>query len=271
MYLGNFENYVLGQPVKQDDPCLITAVKKKLLIRPPPPEEQNYEPYNDTGELPSNFEKFKWIEKLLIENNNPPKGTPGFFIECGANDGEFISATLRIEKTYQWTGLLVEGNSVPFQTLVKRKRNAWAINAAACITEHPKPVTFYANTDPFWSGLSGLKQIKEKGVVHESTVQCIPLYTMLAGIGVDTVDFLNLDVEGAELAVLKTIPYDKVKFKVMAVEYDHVPGKQRALVNFLRPRGYVFVKELRDSLTFDCLFVHESLYELALKVRNGMR
>ena len=44
-------------------------------------------------------------------------------------------------------------------------------------------------------------------------VQCLPVYTLLLAMGNPTVDFFSLDVEGAELNVLKTIPFDKVDIK----------------------------------------------------------
>ncbi len=40
-------------------------------------------------------------------------------------------------------------------------------------------------------------------------VQCMPLFSLLAALNVTTVDYFSLDVEGSELKVLKTIPFDK--------------------------------------------------------------
>ena len=42
--------------------------------------------------------------------------------------------------------------------------------------------------------------------------QCFPLYSLLtAAAGADiTVNYLSLDIEGAEFLVLQTIPWDKV-------------------------------------------------------------
>ena len=44
------------------------------------------------------------------------------------------------------------------------------------------------------------------------TAQCFPLYSLLtAAAGEDiTVNYLSLDIEGAEFLVLQTIPWDKV-------------------------------------------------------------
>ena len=63
-------------------------------------------------------------------------------------------------------------------------------------------------------------------------VQCFPLYSILLAIGnprysysIDPirrkffrVDFMSLDVEGSELDVLRTIPFDKVDIEVFLIE-----------------------------------------------------
>jgi FkbM family methyltransferase len=46
------------------------------------------------------------------------------------------------------------------------------------------------------------------------SVQCFPLYSILLALNRTKVDFFSLDVEGFELDVLRTIPWDKVDIKV---------------------------------------------------------
>ncbi len=41
-------------------------------------------------------------------------------------------------------------------------------------------------------------------------MQCFPLFSVLLAMGNPQVDYLSLDVEGTELGILKTIPFDKV-------------------------------------------------------------
>ena len=45
-------------------------------------------------------------------------------------------------------------------------------------------------------------------------LQCFPLYSILLAVGQTTIDLFSLDVEGFELDVLQTIPWDKVDIKV---------------------------------------------------------
>jgi len=64
------------------------------------------------------------------------------------------------------------------------------------------------------------------------SIMCYPLYSILLAIGHLRVDLLSLDVEGAELPILRTIPFDKVYIDVIMVEYlvwSSVPDSQRKL------------------------------------------
>ena len=44
------------------------------------------------------------------------------------------------------------------------------------------------------------------------------IYSLLLALGNPTVDFLSLDIEGAEFQVLRTIPWDKVDIRALSVE-----------------------------------------------------
>ncbi len=51
-------------------------------------------------------------------------------------------------------------------------------------------------------------------------MQCFPLYSLLLAMGNPTVNLFVLDIEGFELAVLESIPWDKVDIEVLDVETD---------------------------------------------------
>ena len=50
---------------------------------------------------------------------------------------------------------------------------------------------------------------------HESVEMCVPLYTILLAIGNPTIDYFSLDIEGAEIGVLNSLPWDKIRIKVI--------------------------------------------------------
>lgn len=44
--------------------------------------------------------------------------------------------------------------------------------------------------------------------------QCFPIYSYLLALNITHVDYFSLDIEGDELDVLQTIPFDKVNIEV---------------------------------------------------------
>jgi len=84
-------------------------------------------------------------------------------------------------------------------------------------------------------------------------VQCFPLYTILMALGNPKVDFISLDIEGAELPVLKTIPWDKVNIRALMIEVNHMgkvfEGSLEDLETYLDESGYKFYKKVEiDSI-----------------------
>ena len=70
------------------------------------------------------------------------------------------------------------------------------------------------------------------------------MHAYLSALDIEQIDFMSLDVEGSELAVLQTIDFDKVKIRVLMVESknEYNPGgdspQNIAVRTFLEHRGY---------------------------------
>ena len=95
---------------------------------------------------------------------------------------------------------------------------AHSANVCLSTQKSPMKVMFEAMERPNLSGMldedgksarlvGKFKSSKVKTVVN---VLCLPLFTLLAALDFPTVDFFSLDVEGAELDILQTIPWHKV-------------------------------------------------------------
>jgi len=158
---------------------------------------------------------------------------------------------------YGWKGLLVEANSEAFAKLKTKNRKSWLINACLSPVPYATQLTFYSN--PKNSGVSGLNYRTSHGATKGQTLQCFPLYSILHALNVTVVDYFSLDIEGRELEVLKTIPFDMVKFKVLTVEHWTVPGGREAVEEFLKTKGYTFIEEINNKLTRDAIYVHNEL------------
>lgn len=73
---------------------------------------------------------------------------------------------------------------------------------------------------------------------NQVLVQCFPLYSILLALNQTTVDFFSLDIEGDELNVLRTIPWNKVNIKMLTVEYAHGAGSSGYLTRYMQEQGY---------------------------------
>ena len=77
-------------------------------------------------------------------------------------------------------------------------------------------------------------------------------------LGNPRVDVLGIDVEGADLQVLQTIPFDKVDITLIMVEMAHLgeifPGDNDYLRRFLHDQGYVFYRRM----SIDDIYIKES-------------
>ena len=97
------------------------------------------------------------------------------------------------------------------------------------------------------------------GKEGEVLAQCVPVYSLLLALNRTTVDYFSLDVEGSELQVLKTIPFDKVDIKVLTVELVLTKEGKKNLEQFMNSKGYSSVMEVLHSggLATDIVFVKE--------------
>ena len=95
---------------------------------------------------------------------------------------------------------------------------AHSANVCLSTQKSPMKVKFEAMESPNLSGVvdedgksarmvGKFKSSKVKTIVD---VNCLPLLTLLAALDFPTVDFFSLDVEGAELGILQTIPWHQV-------------------------------------------------------------
>jgi len=65
---------------------------------------------------------------------------------------------------------------------------------------------------------------KREGQINQGTieVQCFPFYSVLLASNHTTIDYLSLDVEGHEIKILQTIPWDRVDIKVCRVSTNTI-------------------------------------------------
>ena len=148
----------------------------------------------------------------------------GVFLEVGAADGLVYSNTLFFERSRSWTGLLIEPNKEFFETLAKLHRNAYALNVCLSIENKTSIVKFHpagliGGIENIMKGPLMERAKKEAPYIKRTESICIPVYSIVKALNMSYINFFSLDVEGAELKILKTIPSDKVKIDLFYIEY----------------------------------------------------
>jgi FkbM family methyltransferase len=207
---------------------------------------------------------------------------PGFFVDVGAFDGELGSNTFFFEKRLGWAGVAFEPNASAFAAL-RRRRSCEAIQG--CAYNRDGEVAFLALSerqqrhrsaellrpanlsslllDPDHGALmlSGIREhidntervekLRRVWDLNQAlvTVSCFRVDSVLAKMGVSTVDYLSIDVEGAELEVLRGIDFAKVRVNVIGVERNE---RFADVYRLLTDAGF----EYHGLLFFDEIFVH---------------
>lgn len=149
-----------------------------------------------------------------------PKGG-GIFVEAGANDGVRQSNTYFIERKLGWKGLLVE--PVPRLAQRCRKNRPRAIVEECVLTDEEHAGDFFEvmdldlmtivvdqdhegrDTEEHIRTAESVQRIKRSLV----SVKGDSLSRLLDAHGLSGVDLLSLDVEGAELDVLRGIDFNR--------------------------------------------------------------
>jgi FkbM family methyltransferase len=162
-------------------------------------------------------------------------GEVGVFVEVGANEPIEGSQTYELERR-GWTGILVEPLAECAARL-RSMRSARVYQVAAGAPEDCGTRRWLLVA----GGLSTLQPRTKLGVEasERRLVEVRTLDSMLRESGVDHIDFLSIDVEGAELDVLKGLSLDRYRPRLVLLEDDaHSRDKHRHMTS----RGYRLVR-----------------------------
>jgi len=239
-----------GPDISATDPRVIKKLENQFLFTPSGLRLN----LTDKSETDPSMGQSNVIKKIFRENL-----LPGFFIECGALDGETRSNTLYFERNKSWKGLLIEADPANFQKLGWKNRKSWSSPTCLSTTIYPQMVSFEQKENQGKITSFGAGYMKN-GFVD---VQCFPFETYMTALNITTIDYFSLDVEGLELEILKTIPFNKYDIRTLSVEFIHdIEGKE-AIREFMLNKGYFVQTEVThpDWLANDFIFISHSFYK----------
>ncbi len=173
-----------------------------------------------------------------------------YYVEVGANDGIRDSNTALLEQD-GWKGLLIEANPELIPLISQYRPNSIVIHSAVVAPDKIGSIDFHqvvggpTNLDGLSTTIGSdtlLSRIYSYG--GEVQVVKVPATTLDDILMKNNVphefEFLSLDVEGAELEVLKGLSLNRFHPRIILIE-DNSYGADLSVRNHLRQQGYIRV------------------------------
>ena len=170
----------------------------------------------------------------------------GFFVEFGATDGVSISNTYVLEKEFGWRGILVEPAKSWHKSL---RENRNSIVDERCVWSASKESLDFRETNNHelstidtYSSLDMHTNARKSGRVYQ--VETISLLDLLTEHNAPKeIDYLSIDTEGSELAILQNFDFNRYNIRIITVEHNFTEMREK-IFELLTSHGYkrVFVE-----------------------------
>ena len=190
-----------------------------------------------------------------------------FFIQVGANDGKQFDPIRDYVRYYQWKGILLEPVADYYAELQKNYAdcpNLKLINAA--IAEHEGTATIYrvdpkVNTPKWQQGIASLHKEHHllSGTMSETMIAesgpCLPLMSLLNDHQITSLDLLQIDAEGCDLAIINSLDFSRIKPEILHFEHRlgdkvHTQKDFAEVMGMLVARGYSLFVNQTDCLAY---------------------
>ena len=164
------------------------------------------------------------------------------FIQIGSNDGLYLNPLKNIMDE-RWSGLLFEPGFEAFSNLCKnfgKKSKLKFINKAVS-TYNGKGTLYCGKTSNHYT----LVEQKAKDMFDvepkKLIVEVLSLDCIFDEYSIEKLDLLHIDTQGHDFDIVKTIPFDKVKPKIIRFELvnlNYSNSKKEDAFKFLENYGY---------------------------------
>jgi FkbM family methyltransferase len=180
----------------------------------------------------------------------------GYFVEFGAAGGVWLSNSWYLEKEMGWSGILAEPNPVFAKSLARERR--CSISNKAVFSRSGDQVEFLAVRSAELSRIAAVasadhhdhKRVADSETIVVETISLNDLLVEQAAPRV--IDFMSVDTEGSEHAILEAFDFDRWDVRTLAVEHNKTPARE-AIFKLLTARGYR--RKWREISRFDDWYV----------------
>jgi FkbM family methyltransferase len=200
--------------------------------------------------------KYKSINDLDKKIENYINFNNGYFVELGANDGISQSNTYYFEKYREWKGILIEPIPHNYLKCIKNRSKRTKVFCNACVSFDYREKfveIIYSDlmssslrletdiNDPKNHALIGKQYLREGEDNFNFGAIANQLNNILKKANAPKkIDFLSLDVEGAEIEVLKGINHYEYRFKFICIESRDI----KKINDYLKINNYLLIEKL---------------------------
>lgn len=178
----------------------------------------------------------------------------GYFVDVGAYDGVDLSNSYHFEQI-GWTGILVEPDPDRARACAASRPHSKTFQCAAVDSAETGEICFHRAAAGVYS-TTNLTPDHERRLAgmgmatEEIRVPARTLDSMLIEAGATQVDFVSIDVEGAELAVLRGFDIDRWSPQVVIVE-SNTKHRAKEIRDYFVAHGYAYCDTI-DVNDFYC-------------------
>ncbi len=190
------------------------------------------------------------------------------FVQIGSNNGISDDPINRLITEYNWRGILVEPIKYLFDEL-KKNYNKFSSRLKfenAAIANVNGKLKFYRleKSDlpdlPYWYDQIGSfnKEVVEKhkpSIPHfdelfiEDSIDSITFPDLLKKHSMNDIDFIQIDTEGYDYEILKTIPFADLNIEFIMFENKHLSEQDyKSSIQLLKQNGYEVGTKYKDTV-----------------------
>lgn len=216
------------------------------------------------------------IFDLCVQYLMLKRGAQLRFVQVGANDGVFGDPLRHYVLNYAWTGVLVEPQPAVFQLLKKNYASQANLNfenvaissLAGSISLYLPPAEAveptYAQSVASAKAAITARQLGLKArELVEISVPCMTLNALCEKYNMTEFDVLQIDTEGYELEVIKSLDFKRCDVALIQFEHGHLNRQQcDSMARHLESSGYDLYWGGHQS---DSIALKQGLLENSLK------
>ena len=169
-----------------------------------------------------------------------PQLRDGFFVEFGAANGVRSSNSCYLERELGWNGILAEPARVWRDALLAERRCfidtrcVWTVSGERLVFNEAS-IALHSTIDAF-SDSDRLAHTRADGERYE--VETVSLNDLLAHWKAPRrIDYMSIDTEGSELAILQAFDFDRHDVRLVSVEHNYT-DKRQPLHDLLTSKGF---------------------------------